>query len=176
MPPLSNIGMKLSGGRRRRRSSTLRVRTNAGRRLGQRYLQKCARPQLMPVRYRAEMEPLQWGIRPRTGRAVFVGGVNSGSPWRPPFLCPEVAQGKLGLAGASAFVVAASGRFRSKGAGHVALSRRTPYRVLQSECFAQPANRRMNLSNRGANRAAARFSGSSPRLAGYAQTLGRTHS
>ena len=57
--------------------------------------------QLMRGCYRAEVEPLQWGIRPGTGRAVFMDGVNSGSLWRPLLLCPEAAQADLGPAGAA---------------------------------------------------------------------------
>ncbi len=63
--------------------------------------------QVMRGCYRAEMEPLQLGIRPGTGRAVFLGGVNSGSPWRPLLLFPRAAQGELRATGASPFTVAA---------------------------------------------------------------------
>ena len=131
--PPPNLGMKLTGGRRRRRSGRVTVGTNARRRLGQRHSQKCARPQLMPCRYRAELAPINWGIRPGAGRAVFLGGVNSGSPWRPLLLFPWGAQAESGAAGASPCRVAALGWGRLKGVWHVALSRRTPYRVLQSE-------------------------------------------
>jgi len=81
---------------------------------------------------------------------VFTDMGNSGSPWRPPFLCPGAAQGQLGPAGASAFGVAAFGQVRPKGVGHVALSRRTPYRVSRLKRGGQPANQRMDPSSRGA--------------------------
>ena len=88
-------------------------------------------------------------MRPVAGRVVFVGGVNSGSPWRPPFLCPEAAQVEPGSAGAAPSAVAAWGQFRLQGAGHVALSRRTPYRVAKLKWSVQPANKRMDQSERG---------------------------
>ena len=104
------------------------------------------------------LAPIEWGIRPGAGRAVLTDEVNSGSRSGPPVLCPAVAQGRLGPAGASPFRVAVSGRFWLRGVGHVALSRRTPYRVLPVESCGQPANKRMDLSERGAGVAAPHLS------------------
>ena len=60
-------------------------------------------------------QPIQLGIRPGAGRAVLTDEGNSGSRSGPLLLFPGAAQGKLGAAGASAFVVAAEGQFRPKG-------------------------------------------------------------
>ena len=93
--------------------------------------------------------PRQLGIRAGVGRAVFTNEGNSGSRSGPLSLCPQIVQAEVGSAGASPFAVAAWGQFRLRGVGHVALSRRTPYRVAGLNCGAQPANKRMDLSSRG---------------------------
>jgi len=89
------------------------------------------------------------GSQPGISRVVLVGWVNSGSRLGPLLLCPGAAQGELGPAGATAFAVAAWGQHRLRGVGHVALSRRTPYRVARLKRGGQPANNRMKLAGSG---------------------------
>jgi len=88
-------------------------------------------------------------IQPGAGRVVLVSGVNSGLRAGPLLLCPGVAHAELASPGASASAVAAWGQVRLRGVLHVALSRRTPYRVSRLKRGGQPANNRMKLAGSG---------------------------
>ena len=74
--------------------------------------------------------PLEWGIRPKAGRAVFEVWGTADSFGVRLFVCPGRVGG-IRCGRRAELVVAVSGQDRPQGAGRGARSRRTRYRVAR---------------------------------------------